>query len=405
LSAGKDNILKYYRFLTFLFLGLAVISSQFSIASSSIGVGGIIILLAAGLFLERESFRIDRNLLVLFGLFILAQLISSLFSTDPYGSVIQVLKRISLYSVFFAVIVFFKNREQLKKFLLYFFIFSAIVSVTELIRFAIDYVPASDNALTEYRLSYFGYPVTNGQIKMMILLLIIPFMLVKENYIAKKYILLLLSLPILVTFYLTNARNAVLGIFAGLLLLGILRNRKFLLGLLTLVAVFLIIAPDGMKDRILSIGDFKHPSNVTRFVIWETGMKIIKDKPVLGFGEIDFKELYSRYKTPERHGESSHMHNTILQILVNFGLLGLLAWFLLMLYLFLNQLKVYFKTKNDEFLNILALVSVVSMISLQICGLTEWNFGDAELAAVFWFNLALAFAARKLGSLIPLKND
>jgi len=35
------------------------------------------------------------------------------------------------------------------------------------------------------------------------------------------------------------------------------------------------------------------------------------------------------------------------------------------------------------------------MIALQIAGLTEWNFGDAEFAAIFWFNLALAFLAIK----------
>jgi O-antigen ligase len=233
---------------------------------------------------------------------------------------------------------------------------------------------------------------------MMILLLLIPFLLVKENFITKKYILLLLSLPVLVTFYLTNARNAVLGLFTGLLLIGILKNRKFLLGLLTLTSLFLIFAPEGIKDRALSIGDFKHPSNVTRFMIWETGIKIIKDSPFIGYGEVDFKEIYSRYRDPKRHGEGSHMHNSALQIMVNSGLLGFLAWFLLMLYIFLNQIKIFLKTKQHEFLNILAMVSAVSMISLQICGLTEWNFGDAEFAAVFWFNLSLAFIADKFSN-------
>jgi len=47
-------------------------------------------------------------------------------------------------------------------------------------------------------------------------------------------------------------------------------------------------------------------------------------------------------------------------------------------------------------LNIIAVSSLASMIAFQIAGLTEWNFGDAEFAAVLWFNLSLAFVAEKL---------
>jgi O-antigen ligase len=153
-----------------------------------------------------------------------------------------------------------------------------------------------------------------------------------------------------------------------------------------------------MKSRIESITDLKHPSNKARFIMWETGIRIIKDSPVIGFGDVDMNKLYRKYKTPEYHGEGSHMHNNAIQLLVDFGFIGFIAWFMLMLYIFLCQLKIYFRTKLNEFLNLLALISIVSMAALQITGLTEWNFGDAEFAAVFWFNLALAFAAWKIYS-------
>ena len=391
--------------LVFVFLALAVISSQFSIASSSVGIGGLIILTLFSLLTDKNTDKPEKNLLILFGIFIAAQVLSSMLCNSPAESFNHIYRKISIYIIFFAVIIFFNSAEQIKRFLIVFFIFSALVSVIESVRFFIDYIPHPSKPLAEYRLEYYGYPVTNGQIKMMILFLMIPFLLVKKNYIINKFYIALLSLPVLFTFYLTNARNALLGLFAGLIIIGALKSRKFLIGLLTVTALFIMFAPDNVKSRMLSIADLNHPSNKSRFIMWDTGMKILKDFPVTGIGDVDVKKVYSLYKTPEIHGEGSHMHNNVMQILINFGFIGFLAWFMLMLYLFINQLKVFFKTRGNEFLNILAMISVVSMIAMQITGLTEWNFGDAEFAAVFWFNLGLAFTAWKLFTRNGAVND
>lgn len=392
------KVLKYTNILIFLFLGLAVISSQYSIATSSIGVGGLIILAVFRIIVFRNIYTGDKKIIYLFLLFIAAEVLSSFFAGDAKESFSNIGRRISLYIVFFSVIFFIESENQIKKFLLVFFVFSALISVIEIVKFIIDYSPAAVTPLAEYRLQYFGYPITNGQIKMMILLIMIPFMLAEKNYITGRIYIFLLSLPVFVSFYLTNARNAVLGLFTGLIVIGALKNRKFLFGVLTLTALFLIFAPESLKSRIESITNFEHPSNKTRFIMWETGVRMIKDSPVIGFGDIDINKLYRKYKTPEHHGEGSHMHNNAIQLLVNFGIAGFTAWFMLMLYLFLSQLKMFFKTRSNEFLNLLALISLVSMIALQITGLTEWNFGDAEFAVVFWFNLALAFTAWRLFS-------
>ena len=90
------------------------------------------------------------------------------------------------------------------------------------------------------------------------------------------------------------------------------------------------------------------------------------------------------------------MHNNLMQIVVINGIIGAMVWVILMLYIFIRQLKIYSKTKPNEFLNTIAMASFVSMVAFQISGLTEWNFGDAEFAVVMWFNFSLAFVAEKL---------
>src|SRR4030095_7105524 len=246
------------------------------------------------------------------------------------------------------------------------------------------------------RLEYYGYPITNGEIKMLIMLLIVPLILSKETFVLSRILLILLSIPLLLTLYLTEARNAFIGVFIGLIIIGALKNKYFLAGIVVIVILFLLIAPFQLKERMLSITDLRERSIHSRFVMWDVGIKIIKDHPLLGVGDVDINKIYRMYKTPEIHGEGSHMHNNFFQIAVNFGLIGLVSWILLMFYIFYRQLKIYLKTKSHGFLNIIAVSSLVSMIAFQVSGLTEWNFGDAEFAAVLWFNLALAFLAWKL---------
>jgi len=374
---------------------MAAFTSQFSIATSSIGIGGLILLTVFKLIISNHKLEIDRNLLYLFGGFILVQVISSAVCGNPADSFDHIYRKISLYIIFFVSILFIKNTTHLKRLLIVLIAFTAFISTVEIIRFALEYIPNPTKPLSEYRLEYYGYPVTNGEIKMVILLIIIPFFLVKRNYLMNKLFLALLTLPLLITFYLTNARNAMLALFAALIVTGLLKNRYFLGGLIALTLMFLLFAPAPLKNRVMSIADLNHPSNHSRFVMWETSLKIINDNILLGVGDVDNNVIYRMYKKPEFHGEGSHMHSNIFQILVNFGVLGFAAWFVMMLYIFARQVKAWLATREFEFLNLIALISITSMIALQVAGLTEWNFGDAEFAAIFWFNLALAFLAIK----------
>src|SRR4030095_9729473 len=212
---SNDNLIKYTHSVFFFFLGLAVITSQWSIASSSIGVGGVIILSAFLLIAGKNTYKLDKHLLYLF--FILIQAVSSLFCSHPAESFNNIYRRISIYSVFFAAILFIESSKELQKFLSVFFIFTALVSTVEIIRYFADY--NSSIPIFARRLEYYGYPITNGEIKMLIMLLIVPLILSKEKFVLSRILLILLSIPLLLTLYLTEARNAFIGVFIGLIII------------------------------------------------------------------------------------------------------------------------------------------------------------------------------------------
>jgi O-antigen ligase len=394
-NKNTSALLRYIDILMYISLGLAVMTSQLSIAASSIGVGALVILTALKVIFDRDLKFGYKTILYLTGAFILAQAISSVFSSDPAHAFDHIYRKISIYIVFFASIITIKGLKDLQKFLAVYFIFTAIISCVEISKFIIDYSSIS-KPISEFRLEYYGYPITNGEIKMLILLIIIPLIISKAGFILNKITLILLSLPLLFTFYLTNARNALLGLFTGLLVYGAIKNRYFLAGLIAVVTLFILLAPLSVKERLISIADINHPSNHTRLVIWDTGKKMIMDNLLIGIGDVDIKKAYEEYKKPEFHGEGSHMHNNLIQIALTTGLLGLLIWLGLMGTMIFYQIKNYIKTAKNEFLNTIAVISLCSMTAFQVSGLTEWNFGDAEFAAVLWFNLALAFIAAKI---------
>src|SRR4030095_8086666 len=346
MALTRDNLTKYTYPVFFFFLGLAVITSQWSIASSSIGVGGVIILSALLLIAGKNTYKSDKHLIYLFLLFILIQAVSSAFCSNPAESFNNIYRKISIYSVFFAAILFIENSRQLQKFLAAFFIFTALVSTVEIIRYFAEY--NSSIPIFARRLAYYRYPITHGEIKMLIMLLIVPLILSKENFVLNRTLLILISIPLLLTLYLTEARNAFIGVFVGLIIIGALKNKYFLAGIIVIVLLFLLAAPFQLKERMLSITDFQERSIHSRFIMWDTGIKIIKDHPLLGVGDVDINKIYRMYKKPEIHGEGSHMHNNFFQIAVNFGLIGLVSWILMMFYIFYRQIKIYLTTRSHK---------------------------------------------------------
>jgi O-antigen ligase len=390
---NKETLIKFLDIAILFFLGLHVISSQWYIALSSIGLGGLIITSTARILIGRV-YSPDKILVILFSILAFFHLLSSAFSINPAESFI-LSKRILLYLTFFCTIIFIRDVKDLKYLLYILLIFTFILNVYETIRYIEYRNSLSEMPLSEVRLQEFGYPVTNGEIKMLLLIIVTSLILMKDSLIPK-FVSIIVSLPLLLTLYFTNARSAFLGAFTGLLTIGILKNKYFGVILSAAVILFLIFAPAAYTERILSITDPEHPSNTSRIVMWQTGSKIIADHPLTGLGDTDIRQVYEKYKKIEFHGEASHMHNNILQIAVNMGIPGLISWFILMVYILYRHIKIYKNTKNKEELNILTVISIASFVAFQVSGLTEYNFGDFEFSAVLWFCLALGFLAEKV---------
>ncbi len=149
---------------------------------------------------------------------------------------------------------------------------------------------------------------------------------------------------------------------------------------------------ENKKSRLLGIFDPNHPSNFTRIALWKAGIKIFKDHPIVGVGDIDLANYYKQYKQPYHKEIQGHMHNNFIHVLVTLGLFGLLSVVFLFYKMIAIDLKIFNQSKNMPFVSSYALGTIAAFCGFLVSGLTELNFWDHEITTLIWFTFGLNIA-------------
>ena len=183
-----------------------------------------------------------------------------------------------------------------------------------------------------------------------------------------------------------------------LVLLGVARGRKALLAVgacAGLLGLFLFSAGLGVRERAAQIFDLK--DNFGRSQIWQANLDMIKARPLLGWGYGNYKKFrdpyYQRYAGASN---TAHAHNNFLQMWVDGGLLGLGAFLSLFWVILKAGWQAYrLVPVTAEPLYSLALGSTLSIVGFLLGGLTQYNFGDAEVVIVLWATAGVVLRLRE----------
>jgi probable O-glycosylation ligase (exosortase A-associated) len=121
-----------------------------------------------------------------------------------------------------------------------------------------------------------------------------------------------------VTIALTHSRGGFLALTATSLWIA-WRSGKLVraLGVLALlVGLFFLLAPQGVVDRLGSIGNTQESSIQARLRSWSVALKMIADNPVFGVGLRNFQVRYLEYEgvSPDADVSTHVAHNSYLQI-------------------------------------------------------------------------------------------
>ncbi len=172
----------------------------------------------------------------------------------------------------------------------------------------------------------------------------------------------------------------ILGVMAGVGVLFVLakKTRKFALGLGIIGILALIFAPlpSSIQDELL----FRDRSAQIRLSMWQETTELLKHSPFFGAGLASYSEKIAPYhkKVNGENIEIFHLpHNLFLSLWVNIGITGLLGFFCIIAWCFIQA----YKQKNT--LGLSAFVCS-GLVTILVMGLVDTPYIKNDLAILFW---------------------
>ncbi len=195
---------------------------------------------------------------------------------------------------------------------------------------------------------------------------------------------------------LTYVRGAWLGFAAGSMAAVAGLGRRGIVATVALAVLVpaLLIGLPGVGERFRTIGSTADDTTRDRLAMLEAGRRLGVENPVTGVGPGQLKHAYARVAPPEALRRStSHLHNTPLQIVVERGIVGLVAWLWIFVAFLVRGLAILRRLPREATGDrALVLGSLAAVVTFLVAGLFEYNFGDAEVLLVAMALMALPFA-------------
>jgi len=327
----------------------------------------------------------SRGAVIWGGLFVLAGLIGVFVDPDKMRA-LGLWKAYFLDGYLFFLVILSLEREVFKKIAGFLFGCGALTAIIALIAFLTGLKTNDGRLLDLNRLS------PNYLAMFLSPILMIGIVKIKEKIVAKQSFWWWGAgcLIILFALYLTGSRGAIVAVGAGLLVLlySFLANSKYkkISGWITLLLAVTFLAGTAWFFR----PDFtdharKATSSNVRYYIWVTSLEMIQKNPIWGVGLSNYQDYfknltYDRVNYPEYIApEALTAHNLYLQLYLTIGVIGLVAFLVLVILSFFWQI-------ND-------LGASVAFVAILAYGLVDTPFFRNDLAALFWLILAMVYVS------------
>jgi O-antigen ligase len=306
------------------------------------------------------------------------------------------LKKIFIFSILILVPLAARNEGALGWIYRAVFAVALVSSLAGLIQYGID-----PNRDLLHRISGFmSQWMTYSGLLMLVLILLCAFALTVG---WKKKWLIPLGILILAALILSETRNAWIGATSGIFLLVLLIRSRAVWILLSVLLVIFLVSPPKFKQRLRSGLDPEDPNTRNRIELFETSLRLIRANPWFGVGIQNVNQEALKYRGSSEYPDwmYQHMHNNFFQIAAERGIPGLLIWLWFMCRLAWDALDVYRKAKKagepDSRMRAARLASTAALgawVALMTAGMLEYNFGDSEVLALFFFMAGAPYVFR-----------
>lgn len=231
--------------------------------------------------------------------------------------------------------------------------------------------------------SFFEYPNAVGLLLAPIAVLFFG-LCAGEDSRAKKVIYGFLAILFLVAIAMAKSQGALVGVFAGAVLVGLwLKNsRRMTIYFLILCALAFSLLSN-VREEVVNQIDFNTPSGAERLALWKATGSFLKDHYAFGAGLSAFQEEIKPFKLPQQQFDYMYPHNFILNFWVELGLAGLLVFIWLIIEYFIKIIK-NIKSFDDKEYRLWNIILFGVMITILVHGLVDAPYFKNDLAVLWW---------------------
>ena len=288
------------------------------------------------------------------------------------------------FFAFYIVVHLVKRKKQVKRFIKVWISSAIIVTLYGLLQ----YIMKPHCLIT----SFFTLNSYLSQYLILIIPLILSLFLFKKIKKEKIFLGIVLSLTFILLL-LTMERGAWLGITIGVLTMGImLRDKRILIGFPLLLLLTLFVSP---LFRAHATSIFRPQCHSERLCCMRSCLTMIKKHSLIGVGLGNFRYVYPGYMLAGAKEKMLHAHNVFLQIAVEMGILGLLA-FLWLLFLFFKD--ILSQRQEDRYLKVVSIGFCAGIIAIFITSLFHDVFHSRQIATLTWYIIGMVVASLRVKS-------
>lgn len=321
---------------------------------------------------------------------IIIMLFSVTYATDKNLALIETLRYVSYINLFFIIRAEFNDDKYRKKVISIYLIVSAIVGIVGLYQYfkGIGIIQSTEfgnilrvSSTIENSNNLGAYAVVS----------VYPFisLALSKCSILKRIMYILGSVIMISNVILSFSRNAMVVFVIGCLILTLYYGYKFFIGVVA-VGLGASFIPQ-ISHRLCEVTSSSQ--NLSRIKIWKTSFLMIKDHPILGVGNGNFKTLYMPYqkKSPDLHDSvlRFYPHDMFLKAQVEYGILGSISFLSVLVFAFL-ELKDYIDNIiKDNFIKAFYKGFFISLIAFYGLNIVDEFFTAPKVISCICILLAI----------------
>ena len=351
---------------------------------------------------NRKDFfsKIDVKFSVLLVVFVVMSFIIAAFD----GGIGSRLDNYNLrYLIFFPLAYFINDNKRIFNFLKSFLFGGTIILILAIINFIKNYNEWAHPLGFEYpRVTAILTVQDFANIMCVILLYLMSFLLFyknednKKNKMIKIY-LAIMSILVLFIVIVNRSKMVYISLLPTILYIMYKKRKRYVLAAILMCFTGYFALPVSISNRIQYIVKYKNdPSSNLRVIFWKTGAEAFKQKPLygwraeerkkfnldyykkIGVSDYVYKYFLTGNKLRTQHYVASH--NSYLQYLLDFGILGFVFFILIIINLLIKLFKInFYKYDRNAKITAFEIGTKVSFIAWIIQGMTDDNLNDKHL--------------------------